>query len=219
MERILEPEIMDGKNQAIAYANADFNQSNQYFVNYLIDQFPEYLDQVLDIGCGPADVPILLLQNSKITHITAIDASASMLALAQQRVQETSLEQRLTLQLDHLSNLHIDSPNFTAIYSKDMLHHLPDASILWETIRKKSGSKTAVCIMDLYRPASNKEAWKIMRSVSSQEADILQRDFYNSLLAAFSLEEIEAQIKAAELELQVEKINERHFIASGFVYK
>jgi len=217
LERVLEPEVMDGEDQAQAYANANFHASNHFFVDMLKAQFPDYLDHVLDIGCGPADVPILLLQHCAKTRATAIDASVPMLALARQRVHDAGLEERLSIQLDRLPDLRLKPGSFTTIYSKDMIHHLPDPTVLWHEIKRLAHGKTAICVMDLYRPQSQDAAWQIMRAVASQEAEILQKDFYNSLLAAFSLEEIETQIRTTGLNLKVEKINERHFLASGFV--
>ena len=39
MERILEDELMEDENQALAYAAADFSTSNQMFVDRLIAEF------------------------------------------------------------------------------------------------------------------------------------------------------------------------------------
>ena len=40
MERILEPEIMDGEEQARVYAHADFREENQGFVDHFFQLFP-----------------------------------------------------------------------------------------------------------------------------------------------------------------------------------
>ncbi|MFB3145571.1 MAG: hypothetical protein ACE1ZO_00470, partial [Nitrospirales bacterium] len=37
MERLLEREIMDGKEQVRAYAQADFSKENQWFVDYFLE--------------------------------------------------------------------------------------------------------------------------------------------------------------------------------------
>ena len=56
MLRTLEPEIMDDREQSLAYANADFSSSNQWFVDHLLADYPDALRHVIDIGCGPGDV-------------------------------------------------------------------------------------------------------------------------------------------------------------------
>ena len=59
MDRILESELMDDPKQAEAYARADFAKENQGFVDRFKEYFPEFSQgKVLDLGCGPADIPI-----------------------------------------------------------------------------------------------------------------------------------------------------------------
>src|SRR5687767_5306481 len=77
VDRILEPEIMDGDAEAVAYARADFSDSNIWYVEHLIAGYSTQLTHVLDLGCGPADVPIRLARAVHHTHITAVDGSAA----------------------------------------------------------------------------------------------------------------------------------------------
>src|SRR5438094_644174 len=61
MERILEPELMDDAAQALAYARADFADVNRGFVDRFRTMFPDLAgSRVVDLGCGPADIPIRL---------------------------------------------------------------------------------------------------------------------------------------------------------------
>ncbi|HTB66680.1 MAG TPA: class I SAM-dependent methyltransferase, partial [Steroidobacteraceae bacterium] len=82
MDRILEPEIMDGEAEAAAYASADFSDSNQAFVRDVVSSFPGHLGQVVDLGCGPGDIAIRLSRAAATARITAVDGSPAMLALA-----------------------------------------------------------------------------------------------------------------------------------------
>ena len=59
MERIPEPELMDDPAQAYAYANADFSEPHQAFVERFTQCFPGHAPRrVLDLGCGAADITI-----------------------------------------------------------------------------------------------------------------------------------------------------------------
>src|SRR5207247_11263382 len=59
MPRVLEPELMNDPEQALAYAKADFEEENQGFVNRLRTYYPDLTEgHVLDLGCGPAGIPI-----------------------------------------------------------------------------------------------------------------------------------------------------------------
>jgi trans-aconitate methyltransferase len=55
MDRILEPEIMDGQAEADAYARADFADSNQWCADHLAAEYPDHLKEIVDLGCGPGD--------------------------------------------------------------------------------------------------------------------------------------------------------------------
>jgi vacuolar-type H+-ATPase subunit C/Vma6 len=69
--------------------------------------------------------------------------------------------------------------------------------------------------MDLLRPANESEAQKIVQSVSGKEAEILKEDFYNSLRAAFTVQEIKQQLETADLKFEIEKFGSRHCLIKG----
>ena len=76
-----------------------------------------------------------------------------------------------------------------------------------EIIKKYSSPGTKIFIADLYRPDSQEDAQRIVNDNAASEPEILQRDFYNSLLAAFELTEIKEQLVDADLnELKVKTI-------------
>ena len=57
MERLPEQEVMDGPEQAQAYAEADFEGVNQGLVDRFQELFPSWNGRrILDLGCGPADI-------------------------------------------------------------------------------------------------------------------------------------------------------------------
>jgi hypothetical protein len=72
-----------------------------------------------------------------------------------------------------------------------------------------------VYVMDLYRPETDEAARHIVEEAAAMEDSIVRRDFYNSLCAAFSPEEIRDQLKSAGLDLQVTKVSERHMLIKG----
>ena len=73
-------------------------------------------------------------------------------------------------------------------------------------------------IVDLRRP----DSWEIARRLTDQytegEPEILRRDFYNSLLAAFTPEEVRCQLTADDLSaLTVEVISDHHLMVWGTI--
>jgi ubiquinone/menaquinone biosynthesis C-methylase UbiE len=215
MKRILEPEIMDDKEQVVAYAKADFSSSNQMFVDKLIETYPDRLESILDIGCGTADIPIRILRAVPTAKVTAVDASLPMVEFAERAVQQAGFEENIAVVLGRVPGLHIAKAKFQTIASKDLLHHLSDPSIFWKEIAALVRGTTAIHVMDLYRPSSREDARKIVESVSGNEPEILKRDFFHSLLAAFTVDEVQDQLHSANIPLQVAKVSERHFLVHG----
>jgi len=208
---------MDDETQAVAYANTDFSSSNQCFVDGLVETFGGYLETILDIGCGPADVPIRILRKVPNAHVTAIDASPPMVNLARKAVRNAHLQDHIEILLARLGNLNLQQKQFKSIISKDMLHHLPDPAVFWEQITTRSAQTTAIYVMDLYRPNSPADAQRITDADTSNEPDILRSDFYNSLLAAFTINEIKNQLASAGLKLNIKPITHKHLLISGIL--
>ncbi len=217
MRRILEREIMDDEEQAIAYARADFSSSNQTFVDMLVENYSVRLKNVLDIGCGPADVPIRLVRARPTISVTAVDASDAMIQLARKAVSDAGLTKKIEVLKERVPALAQKNRNYDAIISKDLLHHLPDAMVFWKEVKSLAKEETVIYVMDLFRPPTKQEARDIVESVSAAEAPILKQDFYNSLLAAFTVDEIEDQLHEAGLSLEVAEVSERHLLAKGLI--
>ena len=206
---------MDDREQAAAYARADFSSSNQMFVDGLIETYPDRLGSILDIGCGPADVPIRILRAEPSAKVTAVDASLPMVEIGKQAVQEAGLQDNIDVILGRLPGIDCGDIQFQTIASKDLLHHLADPSSFWEEVVKLATGEAAIYVMDLYRPESREDARKIVESVSGNEPEVLKRDFYNSLLAAFTVDEVQDQLESASLPLRVQKVSERHLLIQG----
>ena len=217
MERVLEPELMDDERQSIAYARADFSASNQLFVDGLIRDFPNHLRAVLDIGCGPADVILRLAHAAPGVTITAIDGSGPMIRLARDAVRSAGFDQRVTLHQERLPGLPLAAHAFDAVLSKDLLHHLPDPSVLWHEIVRLGRPGAAVYVMDLLRPDTPEAARRIVDAVAAGEDPILREDFYNSLCAAFTVDEVREQLVVAGLDLTIAQVSDRHMLVAGLL--
>jgi ubiquinone/menaquinone biosynthesis C-methylase UbiE len=215
MKRVPEPELMDDEQQSIAYAQADFSTSNQLFVDSLVRDFPGHLGAIVDIGCGPADVVIRLAKAAPQARITALDGSAPMLALARTAVDAAGVADRLSLLHARIPGPPPASQSFDVVLSKDLLHHLPDPMVLWSEVMRLGRPGAAIYVMDLMRPDSEEAARAMVKEGAGSEHPILQRDFYQSLLAAFTMDEVRAQVAAAGLDLTVALIGVRHMLIKG----
>jgi SAM-dependent methyltransferase len=217
MDRILEPEIMDGAAEADAYARADFADSNQWYADHFVAEYPDHLRDIVDLGCGPADVTVRVARLAHHGHIVAVDGSAAMLEFAGKAIHSARLSQRITLHLGRLPGLSLPEHHFDAVLSKDMLHHLPDPQALWSEVRRLGKPGAAVFVMDLVRPDSPLEAREIVERVAGKEHPVLKEDFYNSLCAAFTVSEVRSQLASAGLPLTVEQATARHMRIKGTI--
>lgn len=217
MERVLEQELMDDELQSIAYARADFSTSNQLFVDGLIRDFPVPLLMAVDIGCGPGDVMIRLARALPNLQVVAIDGSEPMIALARGAVLKAGLGNRISLLQGYVPGVELEAHSFDAVLSKDLLHHVPDPSLLWKEVTRLARPGAVVYVMDLVRPATREEAGRIVNRVAAQEDPILREDFFNSLCAAFTVDELRIQVADAGLRLDVRQVSDRHALISGLI--
>ena len=214
MLRILEPEIKDS-DQAGAYAGTDFSASNQFFVDELLRDYSDKLRNVIDIGCGPCDAMLRLANASPHIRIAAIDGSAAMIRLAQEAVRGAGHEGRISPLQGYIPGLPLDDRSFDGILSKYLLHHLPDPMVLWNEATRLGKAGAVVYVMDLIRPASPERAQNIVKAITPDEHPILKEDFFNSLCAAFTVEEVKSQLREAELPLEVAQISSLHMLIKG----
>jgi len=216
MERVLEPELMEDPAQALAYARADFADVNQGFVDRFRATFPDLTrGRVLDLGCGPADIPIRLVRALPDLHVTAVDGSEAMLAHARRAVAEARVSGQVELLPARLPGLPLPPRSFDAVISNSLLHHLKDPRVFWHDVLRLGRPGAALLVMDLFRPDSPDRAREIVEAAAPDEDPILKRDFFNSLLAAFTVDEVRAQLADTLPHVDCRIVSERHWLAAG----
>lgn len=219
MNRVLEPELMDDPKQAEAYARADFTEENQGFVDRFKEYFPDFSQgKVLDLGCGPADIPIRFAKLYPACQVIGIDASTPMIQLGEQAVKQAGLAGRITLRCERYEEV-AGARIVDAVISNSLLHHLPNPLQFWQKLRQLVKPGAPVLVMDLLRPESPEAAQAIVDQYAANEPDILRRDFYNSLLAAFTEDEIGSQLARMNLtRLLIDIPDDRHWVVGGIIY-
>ncbi len=210
---------MADPEQAAAYARADFATVNQGFVDRFRQEFPDFTQgRILDLGCGPADIPVRLARALPGVEITAVDASGPMLDLARREVDRLGLGRRVALLRARLPGLPLRAGRFQGIVSNSLLHHLAEADLFWAEVRHLGQTQARLLVMDLCRPESEARARALVDAAAAGEAEILRRDFFNSLLAAFAVAEVDEQLRRAHLgHLHARQVSDRHWVVAGTV--
>ena len=213
MERIVEPELMDDPLQARAYAEADFDRSDQAFTERFLallgQPFPRPRppapgsavgDGIVDLGCGPGNISFRLAAALPRARVLGIDGAASMVALAaehQQRHPGAWPQLRFQqLNLPLIDPAALDGP-YAAVVSNSLLHHLHDPQVLWQAVGQLAAPGATIYIKDLRRPASAAAADALTERHAAGAPVVLRRDFRASLAAAFTAAEVEAQLARA----------------------
>ncbi len=219
MERLLEQEVMDGEEQVRAYAQADFSKENQWFVDYFLEVFPDFREgRVLDLGCGPADIPIRLVRACPSFNLMAVDASGPMINLAQAAVDEAKVSDRVAVVCQRFQDIQQQEPA-DAIISNSLVHHVPNPLQFWYALKKLAKPGSPVLIMDLLRPETLDETQALVDQYAEDEPEQLRRDFYNSLLAAFTEDEVASHLAELNLSrLLIDVPDDRHWVVTGRVY-
>ena len=219
MERCLEKEIMDGEEQVRAYVQANFSKENQWFVEQFLDTFPEFREGlILDLGCGPADIPIRLVRLCTGFNIVGVDASAPMITLAQKAIHEANCSEEIRIVCQRIQNVVLEE-RADAIISNSLVHHVPNPLQFWYVLKQLAKPGAPVLVMDLLRPESAEEAQALVDHYAADEPEQLRLDFYNSLLAAFSEDEVAAHLAEMNLSrLLIDVPDDRHWIVTGHAY-
>jgi cyclopropane fatty-acyl-phospholipid synthase-like methyltransferase len=209
---------MDSEAQTLAYAQADFAESNQLFVDSFLAAFSELpaAGSLADLGCGPADICIRLAGHLPGWRICGLDAGENMLKRAAEAVTRAGLSERISLRHSHLPDAAAGASCFDAIASNSLLHHLPDPQTLWQSALQLARPGAPVMVMDLVRPDSERQALALVEAYAADAPGILREDFYHSLLAAYTVDEIARQLQQAGLDyLEVSLPSDRHWLAQG----
>ncbi len=217
MERIVEPELMDDPLQARAYAEADFDRSDEAFTERFLALLGQpFPDGIVDLGCGPGNISFRLAAALPRARVLGIDGAASMVALAAEHQQRHpgAWPQlrflRVNLPLTGAAPAGADRAGadpvaalggpFAAVVSNSLLHHLHDPQVLWQAVGQLAAPGATIYIKDLRRPASAAAADALTERHAAGAAAVLRRDFRASLAAAFTAAEVEAQLaRAAQL--------------------
>jgi ubiquinone/menaquinone biosynthesis C-methylase UbiE len=220
-QRIPEPEVMSDAEEARVYRAADFAAVNQAFADRFAALWSAAAGRpatpwLIDLGCGPADITLRVQRLLPACRIAAVDASEAMLAEGLPARRAAGAERAVPLIRADARHAPFPDRAFDGVFSNSLLHHLTDPTPVWREIRRLAAPGAVVLIRDLHRPASRAQAAAIVRAASGDEPPLLQTLFYNSLLAAFTVEEVRRQLADAGITgLTVEKTTERHLDVYG----
>ena len=211
MKRILEPEVMDTHEEAEAYDAMDHTAVNTVFVERVVE-LGASKGHFLDLGTGPAQIPIFLAQRCPAIQITGIDLSVNMLTLGDRHVAEAGLADRITLEYVDAKALPYPDRSFDGVISNSIIHHLPDPMAAFREIGRVIRPSGLILIRDLMRPDTPEAAQALVDRYAADDTPYQKKLFYDSFLAALTIPEIETMLAQTSLtDAIVVQSSDRHW--------
>ena len=196
--RVPEPDlVMDNPEHVDAFAQsgaADQVMAPIYLYNAAhVSDIIRPGDLVIDLGCGPATQLSLIARLNPDVRFVGVDLSEPMLERGHGHLQEVGIG-NVEMQLGDITDLaSFESHSIDAVISTLALHQLPDADALHRTLHAakrvlKDGG--GLYLLDFGRLKSLKSIDALTREVAPRQSELMTLDYWHSLRAAFSLEDL-----------------------------
>jgi ubiquinone/menaquinone biosynthesis C-methylase UbiE len=243
LQRTLEPEVMDTREDAWDYDSMDHADVNQRFVEDLLavlvpnavacsDAVPRRptttaalpaeeendVDPLLllDIGTGTAQIPILLCQTTKNVRVIAADAAVSMLDLARLNVEIAGERERIQLDQIDAKEMAYRDAMFDAVISNSIVHHIPNPQVVLREAVRVTKPGGPLFFRDLKRPADEGEVDRLVNTYAAGCNEHQQTLFRDSLHAALTADEMRGLVAEFGFAPEtVEVTSDRHWTWSA----
>ena len=198
MQRVLEPEVMDTPEEAAAYDAMDHSEPNAAFVARLAELGAR--GAMLDIGCGPGHVALLVAERFPDARVLGVDLSKHMLERAEEHRARSAHADRIEFRVADAKGLGLPDASFDTVFSNTILHHIPDPVPFLREAARVLAPGGALLIRDLFRPADQATVERLVAEHAA-DADAEQRELFRaSLCAAFTPDELRELAARAGLE-------------------
>ncbi len=152
MDRVLEPEVMEGDDEAAAYDEIDRTRGNIIFQGFAESALQMGVRQgrVLDVGTGPGHIAIRLAKLNPALTIVGIDLSTSMLELATVNARRYGVT-NVTFKLGDAKQIPYEDASFDMVICHQLLHQLPSPVLVLREIHRVVKPQGALLIRDVLR--------------------------------------------------------------------
>jgi ubiquinone/menaquinone biosynthesis C-methylase UbiE len=156
VKRIPEPEAMDTGEEVEAYASAaaqaHLRRLDFGFVNHVL-RLGVRGGMALDLGAGPAQIPIAILQRLPDLRYVVVDCAQTMLAEALKNAEAAGVADRFTALAQNACALDYPDGSFDFVGCNSLLHHVRDPLALLREMARLLRPGGAFLLRDLRRPS------------------------------------------------------------------
>lgn len=212
LQRVLEPEVMDTEEDARDYDAIDNQAVNEAFADRAAELAPAY-GRVLDAGCGPGDIAILVARRAPALAVVAIDLADHMLAIAHAKVARAGLASRIEVMRADAKATGLPPGSFDMVLSNSTVHHIPEPSGFFHEVKRLARPRAALFVKDLLRPKTLAEWRHLVDTYAGDCTPNQRRLFADSLRAALTVSEVETFCREAGLiDAIVSQVSDRHWV-------
>jgi len=223
LNRKLEPEVMDTREEACDYDSMNHEAVNRRFVeDFLAFCFSTPLKgrlvdsttplMVLDVGTGTAQIPIELCRRPVTCRVHAIDLANEMLKLAESNVANAGLAATIQLGFVDAKKMSYADRSFDAVISNSIVHHIPEPRAVFAEMSRVLAMGGVMFVRDLLRPNTDAEVNHLVATYAGQENAHSQQMFRDSLHAALTLAEVRELAQEINIpESAIAQTTDRHW--------
>ncbi len=198
--------------EAADYHAMDHADVNSVFVDDLLaggDVGP----QVIDVGCGPAMIPIELCNRDPSVLVMGIDAEVAMLDIAKREVDMAGLLDRVMLQHADAGDMDdFEDQMADTVISNSLIHHLDQPLAGLRTCHRLLRDGGRLFLRDLARPENEQQVERLVSLHVGDEAAAAQQLFRQSLHAALTIDEVREIVGGLGIGAQhVQMTSDRHW--------
>jgi ubiquinone/menaquinone biosynthesis C-methylase UbiE len=163
LKRVPEPELMDDDSEVEAYASAAAAKYLEAIDRSFVDHIAKLIQgaglesgRLLDLGCGPGQILIMMKQRWPGMQITGLDAGPAMIDKARSDASAVGLGityEVLRLGPNGETRLPYEDAEFDIVTCNSVIHHLTDPINALDEMARVAKPQGAVLIRDLARPA------------------------------------------------------------------
>ena len=203
MDRIPEPELMENENQVFSYSEADFSEGENNFIDFMV----EYLkrreislsrnDLIIDLGCGPGNITEKLSLKWPYVNVIGIDGSKEMILKAESNKKQNNKNKKfdnltyICKDIKEIELKDVSSKNeLSLLVSNSFIHHITHIEEFFDCVVRLSSDETINFHKDLKRPIDERTAIEMKEKCSTKFDHILIQDYFASLKASYSTEEL-----------------------------
>lgn len=200
---------MDTAEEAECYDAMDHSGPNEAFVTRLLELGAR--GRVLDVGCGPGHVALLLAAMRPDLEILGVDLSRHMLRIAEEHRAVSAHADRVRFEVADAKGLPYGAGDFDTVCSNTILHHIPDPVPFLRECGRVLAPGGALLVRDLFRPPSAAAADALVAAHAGGEPPRARDLFRASLHAALTPDELrQAAVRAGLEDFEIVADSDRH---------